>query len=120
MKPIKLIPIAFCVSAFLAVAQFAGAQASDNPAPFCHPGGPNMTAMLTHVLQLTDAQKTQVEPLVTAVRPQLDAIHQKARAEAGVVLKQLDAQIRPLLTADQQKRLDAMETLHGTDAHGTE
>jgi Spy/CpxP family protein refolding chaperone len=120
MKPMKLIPIAFCVSAFLAIAQFAGAQAPDNPAPFCHTGGPNMTAMLTHVLQLTDAQKSQVEPLVTAVRPQLDAIHQKARAEANAILKQLDTQIRPLLTPDQQKRLDAMELLHGTGAHGTE
>ena len=79
-----------------------------------------MTAMLTHVLQLTDSQKSQVEPLVTAVRPQLDAIHQKARAEANAILKQLDTQIRPLLTPDQQKRLDAMELLHGTGAHGTE
>lgn len=79
-----------------------------------------MTAMLTHALQLTDAQKSQVEPLVTAVRPQLDAIHQKARTEAEVVLKQLDTQIRPLLTPDQQKRLDAMELLHGIGAHGSE
>lgn len=76
--------------------------------------------MLTRTLQLTDAQKSQVEPLVTAVRPQLEAIHQKARAEADVVLKQLDTQIRPLLTPDQQKRLDAMETLHGTGEHGGE
>lgn len=116
----KLIPITLCLSAFLAVAQFAGAQAPDNAPPFCHKGGQDMTAMLTHVLQLTDAQKSQVEPLVTAVRPQLEAIHQKARAEAQVVINQLDAQIRPLLTPDQQKRLDAMELLHGTGAHGSE
>ena len=104
----------------MAIAQFAGAQAPDNPPPFCHPGGPNMTAMLTRTLQLTDAQKSQVEPLVAAARPQLEAIHQKARAEADVVLKQLDTQIRPLLTPDQQKRLDAMETLHGIGAPGSE
>ena len=76
--------------------------------------------MLTRTLQLTDAQKSQVEPLVTAMRPQLDAIHQKARAEADAILKQLDAQIRPLLTPEQQKRLDAVETLHGTGGPGSE
>ena len=118
MKPIKRIPIIVCVSAFVTVAQFAGAQTPDNPP--CHHGPQNLTVMLTRTLQLTDAQKSQVEPLVTAVRPQLEAIHQKARAEADVVLKQLDTQIRPLLTPDQQKRLDAMETLHGTGAHGSE
>jgi Spy/CpxP family protein refolding chaperone len=118
MKPTKLIPIIVCVSALTAVAQFAGAQTPDNPP--CHHGPQNLTAMLTHTLQLTDAQKSQVEPLVTAVRPQLDAIHQKARAEADAIIKQLDTQIRPLLTPDQQKRLDAMETLHGTGAPGNE
>jgi hypothetical protein len=120
MKLTKLILIAFCVTASLAGAQFAAAQAPENRAPFCQQGRPNLTAMLTHMLQLTDAQKTQVDPLVAAVRPQLDAIHQKARAEAEVVLKQLDDQIRPLLTPDQQKRLDAMELLHATGAHGSE
>ena len=118
MKPRKLIPIIVGVSVFVTVAQFAGAQTPDNPS--CHHGPQNLTMMLTRTLQLTDAQKSQVEPLVTAVRPQLEAIHQKARAEADVVLKQLDTQIRPLLTPDQQKRLDAMETLHGTCVHGSE
>lgn len=118
MKTMKRIPIIVCVSAFVTVAQFAGAQTPDKPP--CHHGPHNLTAMLTNTLQLTDVQKSQVEPLVTAVRPQLEAIHQKARAEADVVLKQLDTQIRPLLTPDQQKRLDAMETLHGTCAPGSE
>jgi Spy/CpxP family protein refolding chaperone len=119
MKRPKLIPIAVCTAAFLAVAPFAGAETPDGPA-FCHKGAPDMTAMLTHMLQLTDAQKSQVEPLVTAVRPQLQAIHEKARADSDVILKQLHTQIRPLLTPEQQKRLDAMEVLHGVGAHGTE
>ena len=57
---------------------------------------------------------------MTGVRPQLEAIHQKARADAEVILKQLHAQIRPLLTLEQQKRLDAIEVLHGVGGHGTE
>lgn len=119
MKKPKLIPIAVCTAAFLAVAPFAGAQTPDGPA-FCHKGGADVTAMLSHMLQLTDAQKTQLEPLLTAVRPQLQAVHEKARADAEVILKQLHTQIRPLLTPEQQKRLDAMEVLHGAGAHGTE
>lgn len=119
-KAMKLIPITLCLSVYIAVAQFAGAETSDSGSPFCHKGAPDMTAMMTHVLQLTDAQKSQVEPLVAAARPQLKAIHEKARAEADVVLKQLHTQIRPLLTPDQQKRLDALEVLHGAGAQGTE
>ena len=76
--------------------------------------------MLTHTLDLTDAQKAQVEAMVKTVQPQLDAIHQQARTAADAVLKQLDAQIRPLLNADQQKKLDALATLRGTGPHGPE
>ena len=93
-----------------------------------------MTAMLSHALNLTDAQKAQVQTMVAAVQPQLEAIHQQAhaqaapiikqlqpqleaihqqaRAQAAPIIKQLHTQIRPLLTADQQKKLDALETLH--------
>ncbi len=93
-----------------------------------------MTTMLSHVLNLTDAQKAQVQTMVAAVQPQLEAIHQQAhaqaapiikqlqpqleaihqqaRAQAAPIIKQLHTQIRPLLTADQQKKLDALETLH--------
>jgi Spy/CpxP family protein refolding chaperone len=119
MKKLKLIPIALSIAVLLAVAPFAGAEAPDGSA-FCHKGASDMTSMLTHLLQLTDAQKIRVEPLVTAVRPQLQAIHDKARADAGVILQQLHTQIRPLLTPEQQKRLDAMEVLHGVGGHGTE
>ncbi len=120
MKLTKLIALTLGLATFLAGAQFAGAQAPDNAPPFCHKDGKDVTGMMTRMLQLTDAQKAQVEPLVAAARPQLQAIHEKARAEADVVLKQLHAQIRPLLTPEQQKRLDAMELLHGAGPHGPE
>ena len=44
----------------------------------------------------------------------------KSASRSGCGPQQLDTQIRPLLTPDQQKRLDAMETLHGTGVHGSE
>lgn len=79
------------------------------PPPFHQHGPPDLTAMLTNTLDLTDAQKTQVATLVDAVKPQLEAIHQQARIAADAVIKQLNSQIRPLLNAEQQKKLDALE-----------
>ena len=81
MKPTKLIPIIVCVSAFVTVAQFAGAQTPDNPS--CHHGPPNLTTMLTRTLQLTDAQKSQVEPLVTAVRAAARGDSSKSASRSG-------------------------------------
>ena len=110
----KLIPITLCLTAFAAVAQFAGAQTPDTPMAFCHKGGaPDLTGMLTHVLQLTDAQKRQVEPLVAAVRPQLQAIHELARATADVILKQLPPQSRPPPPPDNQNQLHRLDSLPG-------
>ena len=118
MKLYKLTLLTCCAAGFLVAGQFAGAQAPDEPmSPHRH-GPPNLTAMLTHMLSLTDAQQTQVKALVAEVQPQLDAIHEQARQAADVIIKQLDAKIRPLLTADQQKRFDALETLRETRPAG--
>jgi len=112
MKTNKLILLALSGAAMLALAPIAGAETpADAPACFHH-GSPDMTRMLSHVLNLTDAQKAQVQPLVDAVKPQLEAIHQQARAAAEPIIKQLHTQIRPYLTAEQLKKLDALETLH--------
>jgi len=93
----------------------AWAQGPDEPASFHHHHGPfDLNAMLTRTLSLTDAQQAQVKPLVAEVQPQLDAIHQQAHQAADAILKQLDAKVRPLLTPEQQKRLDAMATLRET------
>ena len=115
MKSNKLILSTITAAAMLAMSHFAGAETPDcGGADWHHHGPPNMTAMLSHVLNLTDAQKAQMQPLVDAVKPQLEAIHQQARTAAEPIMKQLHAQIRPLLTPEQQKKLDALETLHGS------
>lgn len=113
MKTNKLILLALSGAAILALAPIAGAETPRDGGGCYHHGPPNMTAMLSHVLNLTDAQKAQVQPLVDAITPQLEAIHQQARAAAEPIIKQLHTQIRPYLTAEQLKKLDAMETLHG-------
>ena len=120
MKTNKLILITLAGAALFALAPFAGAETLDG-APACfHHGAPNMTAMLSHVLNLTDAQKAQVQPLIDAVKPQLEAIHQQARTAAEPIMKQLHTQIRPYLTAEQLKKLDALETLHSGSGPGAE
>ena len=117
MKKLNL-PI-LAVALGLAVGSLVYAQGPDvdGPPPHGH-GHHDVTAMLDHTLQLTDAQKAQVKPLVDAAEPKLKAIHEQARAQADEVIKQLHTQIRPLLDATQQKRLDALETLHETGPHG--
>ncbi len=116
MKLKKLMTITACAAGLLAGGPLALAQApgDEAPPPFHHHGPPDLTAMLSHTLNLTDAQKTQVASMVKAVQPQLDAIHQQARAASDAIMKQLNTQIRPILTAEQQKRLDALETLRET------
>lgn len=118
MKAKKL--IALCAAAVLAGGTFAGAQTPDMPGPahFHHHGPPNMTEMLSHFLGLSDTQKAQVQEKVSAVQPQLDAIHEQARQQSDAILKQLHTQIRPLLNANQQKRLDALDTLRETRPAG--
>ncbi len=64
---------------------------------------------LTKQLDLTSDQETKVQPILDAAKPQLVAIHQEAMQKAKGVIDSSLSQIRPLLTADQQKKLDAIQ-----------
>jgi Spy/CpxP family protein refolding chaperone len=67
---------------------------------------------LTEQLNLTSDQETKVQPIFDAAKPQLAAIHQEAMEKAKGVVDNSLSQIRPLLTADQQKKLDAIQKAH--------
>jgi protein CpxP len=67
---------------------------------------------LTKQLNLTSDQQTKVQPILDATKPQLAAIHQEAMQKAKGVIDSSLSQIRPLLTADQQKKLDAVQKAH--------
>lgn len=118
MKSNRIIISILSLALSLTAGSLARAQGPDDASPPHRHGPPNMTAMMTHVLNLTDAQKTQIQPLVDAAQPQLKAIHEQARTAADAVIKQLHTQIRPLLTPEQQKKLDAMDTLRDSGMHG--
>jgi Spy/CpxP family protein refolding chaperone len=67
---------------------------------------------LTSELNLTPDQQTKVQPILDATKPQMAAIHQEAMQKMKTVMDGAMSQIRPLLTADQQKKFDAIQKAH--------
>ena len=67
---------------------------------------------ITEKLNLTSDQQTKVQPILDAAKPQIRAIHQEAMQKMKTVMDNTLSQIRPLLTADQQQKLEAIEKAH--------
>jgi Spy/CpxP family protein refolding chaperone len=67
---------------------------------------------ITDKLNLTADQQTKVQPILDAAKPQIAAIHQEAMQKMQTVMKSTLSQIRPLLNADQQTKLDAIQKAH--------
>jgi Spy/CpxP family protein refolding chaperone len=97
--------------AAIALGAFSFAQAQP-------PGGPhggwhsNPLEEMSSTLNLTDAQKAKVQPIVDQAKPQIQAIHQEAMTKAKAVIDASITQIRPLLTPEQQTKLDAIVKAH--------
>jgi Spy/CpxP family protein refolding chaperone len=64
------------------------------------------------VLKLTSEQQAKVQPIIEQTRPQIIAIHREAMEKTHGVLDQAMSQIRPLLTPEQQKKLDDLKKAH--------
>jgi len=67
---------------------------------------------LTDKLNLTSDQQTKVQPILDQAKPQIAAIHQEAMQKMKTVMDSTLSQIRPLLNADQQTKLDAIQKAH--------
>jgi hypothetical protein len=65
-----------------------------------------MLERLTEGLSLTPEQQTKVQPIIDQAKPQIAAIRQEAMQKMKAVMDSTTSQIRPLLTPDQQKKLD--------------
>ncbi|MGI9114552.1 MAG: hypothetical protein DLM52_11430 [Chthoniobacterales bacterium] len=83
------------------------------------PGGPhggfghgNPLEEMSESLNLSADQKAKIQPMVDQARPQLKTIHEEAMTKAKAVVDSSLAQIRPLLTAEQQTKLDAQIKAH--------
>ena len=61
---------------------------------------------LTEGLNLTPDQQAKVQPIIDQAQPQIAAIHREAMQKMKAVAENTASQIRPLLTPEQQKRLD--------------
>jgi Spy/CpxP family protein refolding chaperone len=95
----------------IALGGFALVQAQDK-AGFGGHGHGNSLNHLTKTLNLTPDQQAKVQPILDQAKPQLKAIHQEARQKAKAVMDSTMSQIRPLLNADQQKKLDDLKAAH--------
>jgi len=72
----------------------------------------NSLEQVTENLNLTPEQKAKVQPIIDQTKPQIEAIHQEAMEKMKTVMENAGAQIRPLLTATQQEKFDAMKKAH--------
>jgi Spy/CpxP family protein refolding chaperone len=67
---------------------------------------------ITEKLGLTAEQQAKIQPILDQAKPQIAAIHQEAMQKMHTVMNSTLSQIRPMLTADQQQKLDAIEKAH--------
>jgi len=93
----------------IALGGFVVVQAQAGPGGHGHAFG---LEGITKQLNLTSDQQTKVQPILDAAKPQLAAIHQEAMQKAKGVMDSTLSQIRPLLTLEQQKKLDAVQKAH--------
>ena len=114
----KIITITAAAALSLASLVYLQAKEPGEPGPkHEHGPGPHhqMENPLDHLskdLNLTDDQKTKVQPIIDQTRPQLAAIHKEAMEKAHALLENATNQIRPLLTPEQQTKFDAMKKAH--------
>src|SRR5213080_4462886 len=92
----------------IAVGGFVMIQAQ--PGPGGHRQGKRfMLERLTKELNVTSEQQTKVQPIIDQAKPQIAAIHHEAMQKIKGVMDSTMSQIRPLLTPDQQKKLDDIQ-----------
>jgi Spy/CpxP family protein refolding chaperone len=87
-------------------------QVQAESGPGCAHGHAFGLREFTDKLNLTAEQQTKVQPILDQTKPQIAAIHQEAMQKMKTVIDSALSQIRPILTADQQKKLDAIQKAH--------
>jgi Spy/CpxP family protein refolding chaperone len=64
---------------------------------------------MTESLNLTADQKAKIQPILDEAKPKIQEIHREAMRKSKVVMQDTMAKIRPLLTPEQQKKLDEQQ-----------
>jgi Spy/CpxP family protein refolding chaperone len=114
MKPtMKKNLIALAAAGAIALAGFVVVQAQPGPGGAGHWRGHAFGLRgITEKLDLTADQQAKVQPILDQAKPEIAAIHQEAMQKMHTVMSSTLSQIRPMLTPDQQKKLDAIEKAH--------
>ena len=109
----------FTAIGVIALGGFAFAQSPDaggfgghghgGPGGWRGHGGAFAMEHLTKSLNLTPDQQAKVQPLIDQAKPQIIAIHKDAMEKTHAIMDKTMTQIRPILTADQQKKFDALQ-----------
>jgi Spy/CpxP family protein refolding chaperone len=103
--------LALAAAGAIALGGFVVVQAQPGPGGAGHGHAFGLKG-ITEKLDLTADQQTKVQPILDQAKPQIAAIHQEAMQKMHTVMNSTLSQIRPILTADQQKKLDAIEKAH--------
>lgn len=113
-KKMKRNLLTLMVAGAIAGSGFVMAQGGDegNSGPGGWRNRGNPLDRMSETLQLTPDQKTKVQPILDQAKPQLAAIHQDAMQKVKAVMDKTMADIRPLLTPDQQKKADDLKQAH--------
>ena len=105
--------LALAAAGAIALGGFVVVQAQPGPGgPGCGHGHAFRLNGITEKLNLTPDQQAKVQPILDAAKPQIAAIHQEAMQKMHIVMNSTVSQIRPLLNADQQSKLDAIQKAH--------
>ena len=106
---LKLITLSAISALSLGGFAFAQGPRSDNPDQRAGRGGGNRQGVLektTEGLNLTPDQKAKVQPIIDQTNPQIQTIRREAQAKIKLLVDSAMAQIRPILTPEQEKMLD--------------
>jgi protein CpxP len=108
--------LAIVTAGAIALGGFVVVNAQPSPGGPCGAGAGHGHAFglkgITDKLNLTADQQAKVQPILDAAKPQIAAIHQEAMQKMKTVMDGTVSQIRPLLNADQQTKLDAIQKAH--------
>ena len=103
--------LTLAIAGAIALGGFAAVQAGPGHGGHWHGHGFGLER-LTEKLDLTADQQTKVQPIIDQAKPQIAAIHQEAMQKAKTVMDSTLSQIRPLLTTEQQTKLDTIQKAH--------
>ena len=109
----RLITLTAACVALLATVSFGQAQDPASKDADWHGRGHhkrgNPVEHLTKALDLTPDQQAKIQPIFDQAKPQLKAAREESMQKIKAIRENVHAQVRPLLTPEQQQKFDALK-----------